>query len=236
MDTVILTGNTNTKIVFVTKASIKKVHTFRTDNIYRELKKIQTTGNIYLASVVPEATKVIKKFFPSVKEITYRNFPFPIKVKHPEKLGIDRLLNAAGARVLFNSDCLVIDAGSAITIDLVEKDGSFQGGVIFPGYHLLFMSLKNLALLKNVKVKKPAGVIGKDTSEAVGSGLTWGLSFLITGYINHLKSDYPDLKIVFTGGYGRALKNLVNSGLYQKNLTITGIKVVIYGEKENWSL
>ncbi|MCM8759583.1 MAG: type III pantothenate kinase, partial [Candidatus Omnitrophica bacterium] len=176
MDTVILIGNTNTRIVWLTKRSIQKVTTVKTQGLEMVIPKMtfEKVGCVFVASVVPDATSVVKKFIPDIRQITWKDFPKKIKVKEPQKVGIDRLLNAIGGWSLAKTECLIIDAGSAITIDLVNKNGDFEGGVIFPGEKLIVESLKNLALLKNIKVSKPASLLGKNTSEAIGSGIFFG--------------------------------------------------------------
>lgn len=231
MDTVILIGNTNTKIAYLTKHAIKTSISIRTRDLENWVKKnpFRNKGAIYIASVVPEITSRIRKLISDVKQITWRDFPKEIKVKKPQKVGIDRLLNAAGAWSLVKSECLIIDAGSAITIDVVDRNGNFEGGAIFPGENLIIESLRNLALLRNIKVSRHTSIIGKDTSQAIGSGIVFGLTFLVRGYIEHLKKKNPDLKILFTGGTGKVLQKRIKSGTYEKDLAVIGIKEILYG-------
>lgn len=231
MDTVILIGNTNTRIVWLTKRSIQKVTTVKTQGLEMVIPKMtfEKVGCVFVASVVPDATSVVKKFIPDIRQITWKDFPKKIKVKEPQKVGIDRLLNAIGGWSLAKTECLIIDAGSAITIDLVNKNGDFEGGVIFPGEKLIVESLKNLALLKNIKVSKPASLLGKNTSEAIGSGIFFGLSFLISGYIDFFRKKNPNLVIFFTGGSGKGICQTTKIGCYNKNLGIIGIQAIIYG-------
>ncbi len=233
MDIAVLIGNTNTKIACITEKSIRKVSTCRTDEIDIALKKYEHTKSnqqtIYLASVVPEANRIVKKCFEKVKEISWKDFPFKINVRHPEKLGIDRLLNAAGSRKLVKIACVIIDAGSAITIDLVDKNGNFEGGVIFPGQALIVEALKNLALLKNIKLSKSKSIIGRDTSEAVSSGITYGIPFLVEGYINAIRKENKKFSVIFTGGTGRLLMKHVKIGVYERHLGLKGLQMIIYG-------
>ncbi|MCX7706048.1 MAG: type III pantothenate kinase [bacterium] len=228
---IILIGNTNTRIAYLTEKSIKRVFTIKTKQLKSVLKGLLLVqdNNFYLASVVPEASTIVKSYLPAVKEITWRDFPGKIKVKKPERVGIDRLLNAVGAWHLVKSECMIIDAGSAITIDFVNRNGDFEGGVIFPGEHLIIESLKNLALLKSVKISKRGSIIGKDTSEAIGSGIVYGIPFLVSGYINFFKAKNPRLSVFFTGGAGRTLQQKIKHGFYNKNLAIIGIRKIIYG-------
>ncbi len=230
MNTVILIGNTNTKIAYVNERAIRRVFNVRTQDIERLITKYLSgfNGRVYLASVVPEASTFVRRKLSGVEEITWKKFPFKIKVKQPDRVGIDRLLNALGVWQLYKRESIIIDAGSAITIDFVNRSGDFEGGVIFPGEQLIVNSLRTLALLKDIRMSKPVSIVGKNTSEAVGSGIFYGLSFLVSGYIRTFKEKNPDLHIVFTGGSGRALCRRVKEGCYIENLGIIGMRSVIY--------
>ncbi|MGB9643308.1 MAG: type III pantothenate kinase [Candidatus Ratteibacteria bacterium] len=232
MNTVILVGNTNTKIACVNERTVLKVLSIRTQDIERSIAKYlyEFNGTIYLASVVPEASFFIRRKFDNIEQITWKHLPFRIKVKQPDRVGIDRLLNALGAWQLYKRGCVIIDAGSAITIDLMNNRGDFEGGVIFPGEKLIIDSLRTLALLKNAKMSMPVFLVGKNTSEAIGSGIIYGLSFLVSGYIRAFKEKNPLLEVVFTGGSGRALCRRIKQGCYIEHLGVIGAKSVIYGK------
>jgi len=88
--------------------------------------------------------------------------------------------------------------------------------------------LRTLALLKNVKMSTPVSLVGKNTSEAIGSGIVYGLSFLVSGYIRAFKEKNPVLHVVFTGGSGRSLCRRVKEGCYVEHLGIIGMRCVIY--------
>ncbi|MCM8815293.1 MAG: type III pantothenate kinase [Candidatus Omnitrophica bacterium] len=231
MEIVILTGNTNTRIFLVSGNSIKALGTIRTRDMRKELKRylVYRHKNLYFASVVPEASKIIRSFFKDSYEVTWKDFPGKIYCKKPEAVGIDRLLNAAGAWSMVKSQCMIIDAGSAITIDFVDNKGNFEGGVIFPGKNLIVDSLQKLALLKKVKIPEKVRIIGKDTSEAIGSGIVFGLSFFVSGYIDFFSKQNPYLRIFFTGGDGRELQRRLKKGSFVKNLGILGVKAILYG-------
>ncbi len=232
MDVGILIGNTNTTIAYISKNSIRKIATCKTQYIGSIIKKYlnkeKNRPRVFVASVVPQATARIKHCTEDIEEISWKNFPSQIKIKHPENIGIDRLLNAAGAKKLFKNSCLIIDAGSAITIDFICKNGNFEGGVIFPGQRLIVESLKTLALLKKAKPTKSKSILGNDTSKAIGSGVTYGLSFLIKGYINAIKEKDKNVQVIFTGGDGKMFLPYVKIGTYEKNLALKGLQMFIY--------
>jgi type III pantothenate kinase len=95
-------------------------------------------------------------------------------VREPEKVGVDRLLTALGARALRGAPCIVVSAGTAITADLVDAGGSFAGGAIAPGFHLAARALhEQTSLLPLVEPARPAEPAGRDTISAVQSGVYW---------------------------------------------------------------
>ncbi len=146
-----------------------------------------------------------------------------------QTLGMDRLAGAVGAAAIFpNEDILIVDFGSAITIDFVEGGEVFRGGNISPGASLRFKSLNQftnklpLCTLDDSK----SGLCSSDTESAIKSGIVKGITYEIEGYINKYKEKHPNINIIFTGGdakyFGNKLKipifvncEIVTSGLYQ---------------------
>ena len=158
------------------------------------------------------------------------NTPIPIinTYESPEKLGIDRLASAIGAFSIFpNKNCLIIDAGTAITFDLLNEKGEYLGGSISPGLNTRFRSLsqftQKLPLLELNKLNKyPA----KNTEDSIQNGVQLGLIYEAEGYINEIKKYFPDLHVLLTGGdyefFETNLKkpifaepNLIAKGLYR---------------------
>ena len=230
MDIALSIGNTNTRVSLITKRRILKTGRFQTARIAENLKSFlqPAADRVFIASVVPEATRQAIKAAGGRKArvITCRDVPLILKVREPEKTGIDRLLNCFAAWEIYRRECLVVDAGSAITIDFVNKNRVFEGGVIFPGIRLLEESLKTLALLKKSRKTAIAPLLGKDTDEAISSGILNGLPFLLLGYYRNLNKKYPSLKLVFTGGDGVLLQSRLGIGTYNENLIFHGIRTI----------
>jgi len=100
--------------------------------------------------------------------------PLPMKLPRPEKVGTDRLLLSLGARDVAGAPCITVSAGTAVTVDLVDRDGAFAGGAIAPGLGLAARALhRDAALLPLVDPARPAQAVGTDTAEAVLSGIYW---------------------------------------------------------------
>lgn len=168
-------------------------------------------------------------------KFTYRRIQYwqqlPLKIKYatPETLGMDRVVAAIGAYVLFpNKPLLVIDAGTAITIDYVSADAEFLGGNIAPGIQLRFKALHDYTdKLPLVNVKKDFPSIGFDTESAIRAGVQQGVANEIEAYIIKMKKSNPDVQIVLTGGDAGLLAGIIQEKLtVESNLIFTGIQEV----------
>ena len=134
-------------------------------------------------------------------------FPFKLNYKTPETLGNDRLALAAAATILFpNSNNLVIDAGTCITIDFIDNNNHFTGGSISPGVKMRYDSLNhytaNLPLLKN---KNNFNFPGNSTNASIHAGIIGGVSNEIMGFINQINSRYEKVNVILTGGDAKIL-------------------------------
>ena len=135
-----------------------------------ENKKVK--GTIVVSSVKPTWTEVIRKIVGAgerAKDTGHRQGGTAadacIWVDEPAKVGTDRVVAAAAAYAVVEDAVVVADFGTAVTIDLVDEHGVFQGGVIFPGFELSTMALnEHTAQLPKVKVTKPEEPYGKNTN------------------------------------------------------------------------
>jgi type III pantothenate kinase len=128
----------------------------------------------------------------------------PLKKNYnsPDTLGADRIAAAVGANGLFpDKDVLVIDMGTCITYDLVEKEGVFQGGIISPGVRMRFNALHTLTRkLPLVEPVDSAALLGKSTVGAMQSGVMNGVLAEIAGIIERYRHENPTLCVVTCGG------------------------------------
>src|SRR5262245_19617428 len=109
----------------------------------------------------------------------FSRLPLVLKVDHPEKVGLDRLFNVLAAKSLVPAGrpAIVVDAGSAVTVDLMDEEGAFAGGAIFPGLRLMAEALHDqTALLPLVKTTDHAAVVpAKSTEPAIAAGVHWAV-------------------------------------------------------------
>ena len=196
--------------------------------------KIEDIQDWGIASVVPTITKTLVsicensfKLYPEVIT-SQNNLGINISVDNPDSVGVDRIMNVLAAKKIYGkTPLIVIDLGTATTIDVMNKKGDFVGGIICPGLNLSSTALSSTAeQLPKIKLEFPPQIIGKNTVHAMQSGLMNGHLNMIQGFIigitNELKAE-P--KIVMTGGLSNVFKN--NTSLIahiQEDLTLIGIK------------
>lgn len=144
--------------------------------------------------------------------------PIPIENGYatPQTLGLDRLAAAVAANALYpNSNVLIVDFGTAITVDFVSAEGRFVGGNISPGAATRFRALhhftKRLPLCE--LDEESVRLLGNSTQTAIESGVVNGIVYEIEGYIRDLQQRYNNLRIIFTGGesdfFAKRLKNTI---------------------------
>lgn len=160
------------------------------------------------------------------------NTPVPIKNLYgsPETLGDDRLAAAVGANTIYPAEnVLIIDIGSAITIDFVNNKNEFSGGNISPGMMMRFRALNEFTA--NLPLEYPReniDLLGSDTSGAIISGVENGIIFELEGYIRKLSGREKNLKVIFTGGDSEFLTEKINHPvLVDINLTLKGLNRIL---------
>lgn len=141
------------------------------------------------------------------RALSYKDLPLEINVESPELVGMDRLIAAVAVNERRDGKrpAVIVDAGTAITVDLVDEDGVFQGGVILPGFRLSARALADgTDQLPNVdatfRTEAPR-VIGKSTTQAIRSGLFWGGVGAIRELVARISAELQTSPEIFvTGG------------------------------------
>ncbi|MCW0482428.1 type III pantothenate kinase [Gaoshiqia sediminis] len=191
--------------------------------------------NKAILSSVREYPAEIRNFlndkFEQFVELDYLT-PVPIvnRYQTPETLGLDRLAAAIGAADMFPAqNLLVVDAGTAITFDLVSANNEYLGGNISPGLETRFKALHQFTgKLPLVGVKDEFQAIGTDTESAIRAGVQLGVIFETEQYISYFSSIYPDLKVIITGGDARFFDQKLKEGIYVHfNLTMIGLNRIL---------
>lgn len=235
-------GNTSIYSGIFDKKVLKK--TFRIPTYSKNLnsryaRKLKTcAGNIECVIITSVVPSVLKKIEKTIKHVAGKR---PIVVgrdvdsgvenlyKNPRQVGSDRLVNARAAYELYGGECVIVDFGTAITIDIVNKKKQYIGGVIAPGPGISLWALsEKTALLPKVTIKKPKAILGRETKESMLVGIIYGFSSLCDGIVNKLKKKYSrNAKVVVTGGFSKLIGPYCESAdKIDVDLTLKGLKLI----------
>jgi len=158
--------------------------------------------------------------------------PVPVNnlYKTPETLGKDRLAAVVGAHSLFpDKNILVLDAGTALTIDFIDKDGNYRGGNISPGLNMRFRALHEYTQKLFLQSQSDEyQFLGCDTASAITSGVQNGIIFEINYYIDHFVKQFPGLVTILTGGDVNFLVDKIKKYIFaEPNLVFIGLMKII---------
>ena len=133
--------------------------------------------------------------------------PVILDVDEPQTVGADRIVNTVAASRIYHADTIVVDFGTATTLDCVTKDGRFLGGIIAPGLRTAGENLaRRAAKLSATEIAPPARAIGRRTEECVRAGLVFGTADAVDGMVRRIKAEWPTgevPRVVATGGYAQ---------------------------------
>ena len=163
------------------------------------------------------------------------NFPFKLAYQTPQTLGNDRLALAAAATIKYpNSNNLIIDAGTCITIDLIDSNNIFVGGSISPGIKMRYDSLNHYtANLPLLSLGKNFNFPGESTNNSIHSGVIGGLLNEITGFINKINSRYDNINVILTGGDAKFLSKTLKIAIFaNQNFILEGLNGILNLNKD----
>ena len=204
-----------------------------TFQIKSEVKK-DIEGAI-ICSVVPQATnsfsEAIRKYLNLEPVIVGPGIKTGLKVNidNPKELGPDRIANSVAGYLVTETDTVVIDLGTATTFDVVSKNKEYLGGSIAPGIKISLDALTlKTASLKSVELDTPNKVIGKNTYEAIQSGLIMGHASMIDSMVEKIILEIDiEPKIILTGGLSKVVQPILNVNVeYIENLTLVGLEEI----------
>ncbi len=201
------------------------------------LKLVRQYGSIHhamICSVVPGQTGVVKRVLRRrlkvTPEIIGRDLIVPIRNNYTVKsqVGQDRLVGAYAVKVLYGFPSIIVDFGTAITFDVVNRQGEYDGGMIVPGIRLSVESLFNkTAMLPKVEtIRTPRGLIGKNTEQSILSGIFHGYGSMCNGLIEKVSDQIGGKpNIIVTGGYTRLMQRFIEHKITQidRNLVFKGL-------------
>lgn len=214
-------GNTRTKIAIYQHDKVIYQNVFLSDNVDEyfqfAFKKFPKIKHWVLSSVKNTQLDLINYPKHIQKHLINHQFDFPFinKYKTPETLGIDRMILASGATLLFkNTNRLVVDAGTCITYDWINSRDEYLGGAISPGLRMRYKALNHFTdKLPDLQPKDPESFIGNSTSESIHTGVVLGIIAEIEFYKQLIDNKKDNFTIILTGGdsdfLAKRLKNTI---------------------------
>ncbi|MGB2319343.1 MAG: type III pantothenate kinase [Candidatus Puniceispirillum sp.] len=196
-------------------------------------------SGIVIASVVPDITPKLEMMArsgfgldPMIVGNEDIDLGIKVDIDNPSQAGADRLVNAVAAKHYHQVPAIILDFGTATTLDLVRADGAYAGGIIAPGVHVSVDALyRAAARLPHLDVKpwdKTLPVLGRDTTSAMESGIFWGYVGLIEGLIARLRAEQgADLPAIATGGLASLFAPHVPMiSIVDADLTLRGLNAI----------
>jgi len=238
MNLVLDLGNSNGKIAVCDHKHVVETATYEKitsrEISYFHIRYSGLKGAI-ISSVVNYSREIIdylSNLYGTCIELNHST-PIPLENRYatPETLGYDRIAAAVGAYTICpGKNVLVIDAGTAITYDIVTSRGEFLGGNISQGVEIRFKSLNKytnrLPHLERPETVPP--LVGSTTREAIQSGIVNGLLFEMDGFIGAFTKKYPKLQVVLTGGDAKYFVGKLKSTIFvDPNLNLIGLNRIL---------
>lgn len=238
-------GNTNIVLGVFRDNSLEDVFRVSTDP-----KKTAQEYSVLFRKLIPHWRKLkgvaISSVVPPINEILYQvcreylylepfvvnekcDLGISLSVDFPEKIGADRLVNAAAAYYLYGGPIIIIDLGTSTTCCAVSAEGYFLGGVILPGIGISMEALfKSASKLPRVELVRPPRVIGTNTVNSLQAGIYYGYVGMMDGLIGRfLKEIGKESLVVATGGFSEVLSH---DSMYIKEivpeLTLEGLRLL----------
>lgn len=162
------------------------------------------------------------------------NIPITNLYKTPKTLGNDRLASVIGAHHLYpNKNIAIIDLGTCIKFDFIDKKGNYLGGNISPGVHMRIQSMHDYtSQLPLVQLKYNKEILGHSTESALQNGAVRGTIFEIESFIRRIKKKYGKLIVVFTGGDADFFASYINYEIFvNQNLVLEGLNKIIHNNE-----
>ncbi|HKW15566.1 MAG TPA: type III pantothenate kinase [Candidatus Krumholzibacteria bacterium] len=207
------------------------------ERIARLLRRVARDGfdAAAIASVRPQSTAAVRAMIRrdlGVEPLVVTSrvmLPVKIATRRPARVGVDRICAACGALAGGGRNAIVVDAGSAITVDLV-LDNRFLGGLIMPGPQMMLSAMHRFtAQLPDLALTDDSALPFDDTAPAMRTGVVVGSAGAIEGAVEHLrrKAGGRRIPVYLTGGHARRLQNRLPSGWkYKPDLMLIGLAAI----------
>lgn len=237
-------GNSFFKLTLFTDGEIEKICRISTNDAEEVFAVVETwkPGCAIFCSVGRIDSRMVESLRMAVNGnllVLSHSTPIPIKTLYstPSTLGLDRVALAVGACSLYEDEnVMVVDAGTAVTLDVISSEPAFCGGRISPGLRLRMESLHQFtAALPLVNAEGPLPIAGDSTETAIRSGIILGLADEIVETFRCYKESFGCGRLLLTGGDAELLYNIISSripAVHVPDLMARGL-LYIYKYNEN---
>ena len=233
LNLVIDVGNTRIKAAAFSGKELVEKHLFDSSDQVHDFLKGSTYNNVIVSSVRNAPEELLGLVNAQNKKlIVSRQLHLPVIILYttPDTLGIDRLAAACGAVDMFpNRDCLVIDAGTCINYEFVDKVGNYYGGAISPGIQMRFKAMYTFTeRLPLVDAVNEPDLTGGNTIACMQSGVINGVVAEADGIISQYKEKYPNIAVVLCGGDGIFFENKLKHSIFATpDLVLRGLNLIL---------
>jgi type III pantothenate kinase len=197
--------------------------------------RLEEVDGVALSSVVPAAKQAMMMLAddmvdgPLVVVEPGVRTGMPINIDNPREVGADRVVNAVAASVKYGTPVVSVDFGTSTNMDVVDASGAYVGGSIAPGLEVSLNALIGAtAALRRVDLVAPRAATGRNTIEAIQSGLLYGHAGLVDGIVERLVAEVGgDVAVVATGGLASTIVPLCTTvERVDENLTLDGLRMI----------
>ena len=194
----------------------------------------EVVDGVAVSSTVPRVTAALREMthrylgFPAVVIEPGVRTGMPILIDNPREVGADRIADAVAAYRRFGGPTIVVDFGTATTLEVVSGKGEYLGGAIIPGIEISLDALfSRAAALRRVELVEPRNVIGKNTVEAMQSGILYGSAAMVDGLVTRFQDEVGPATVVATGGLGGLIAPLsATIDHHEPWLTLQGLRMI----------
>ena len=248
-------GNTNIVLgcikddEIVYKARIATDRTRTSDQYGVEIKNMLESYDIHreditdciIASVVPPVFNSVRtgviKFIGKQPMVVGPGLKtgLNIQVDVPSQVGSDRIVAAVAALAEYRAPLILMDLGTATTIEVVEPDNVYLGGIIFPGVRISLEALTSRAAqLPGISLDQPKQVIGKNTVDCMRSGMMYGTAAMLDGLIERIEQELGhSATLIATGGMAQFITPLCKRDIIlEKDLLLKGLNIIYKKNKK----
>lgn len=170
--------------------------------------KLDDVDDMIISSVVPNVTQIFQKlcrnYFNKEVFVVEYTLDTGLKIDYnpPSSVGADRICNAVAAYEKFGGPTIIVDFGTATTLDIIDSKGTYLGGAIAPGLEMTALSLyERTAKLPKISLEYPETIIGKTTEHSMQAGIMYGTIKMVDGLIELMKKEIKgNVKVIATGG------------------------------------